>query len=205
MTKPSFKIEQYYWNRKIGVVIGLDEVGRGAFAGPITAAGVIFKPNFKHDKLTEIKDSKKLSAKKREELSVFIKENSTWSIASVDLDIINKRGIGVANQLVFRKVLSKLLPKSEKYFILADGFDMGIGNQKGIIRGDSISLSIASASIIAKVHRDNFMHNLALRYPLYGFDTNVGYGTLKHRTAIAKHGLCEIHRTSFELSKYVII
>jgi len=199
---PSFKIEQYYWNKEINIVIGLDEVGRGAFAGPITAAGVIYKPDFKHEKLYEIRDSKKLSAKKREELSEFIKENSTWNIESVDLDIINKKGIGAANQLVFRKVLSKLLPRNEKYFILADGFDLKIGNQRGIIQGDNISLSIASASILAKVFRDDLMHKLASKYPVYGFDTNVGYGTLSHRQAIAKHGICKIHRTSFNLAKF---
>lgn len=201
-TIPSFKIEKYYWNKNINVVIGLDEVGRGAFAGPITAAGVFFKPNFTHDKLIEIRDSKKLSAKKREELSKFIKENSTWAIESVELDFINKNGIGKANQLVFRKVLSSLLPKKEKYFILADGFDMKIGNQKGIIRGDNVSISIASASILAKVHRDNLMHELANKYPVYGFETNVGYGTLSHRQAIAQHGICKLHRTSFNLEKF---
>ena len=200
---PSFKIESYYWKQSINVVIGLDEVGRGAFAGPITAAGVIYEPNFKHEKLLEIRDSKKLSAKKRESLSEFIKENSKWSIESVDLNIINKKGIGAANQLVFRKVLSKLLPRNEKYFILTDGFDLRIGNQKGIIRGDNLSISIASASILAKVYRDKFMHELASKYPLYGFETNVGYGTLNHRQAITKHGICELHRTSFNLDKYL--
>lgn len=181
----------------------MDEVGRGAFAGPITAAGVIFKPRFKHEKLSKIRDSKKLSAKNREELSIFIKENSMWAIESVELDFINKNGIGLANQLVFRKVLSKLLPRNEKYFILVDGFDMGIGNHKGILKGDSISLSIASASILAKVHRDKFMHELASSYPNYGFDTNVGYGTLAHRQAIAKYGFCDLHRTSFNLVKFL--
>lgn len=199
---PSFKIENYYWSKNISTVIGMDEVGRGAFAGPITGAGVIFKPNFKHEKLYEIRDSKKLSAKKRNELSLFIKQNCNWAIESVELDYINKNGIGKANQLVFRKVLSRLLPRNDKYFILVDGFDLGIGNQKGILRGDSISLSIASASILAKVYRDNFMHEIALTHPNYGFDTNVGYGTLKHREAIAKFGLCNLHRTSFNLDKY---
>ena len=203
MIPPSFKVEQYYWNRNINKVIGMDEVGRGAFAGPIIAAGVIYSPHFTHELLSEIRDSKKLSAKRREELSIFIKENSKWSIESVELDFINKEGIGAANQKVFRKVLSKLIPKREKYFILVDGFDMRIGNQKGILKGDSISLSIASASILAKVYRDKIMHDHASKYPVYGFDTNVGYGTLKHREAINKYGLCELHRTSFNLDKFL--
>jgi ribonuclease HII len=202
-TPPSFKIEKFYWNKDIEIVIGMDEVGRGAFAGPIVAAGVIFPREFKADFLSQIYDSKQVSPKLRIELSKFIKENSMWAIESVELDYINKHGIGMANQLVFRKVLSKLLPKNEKYFILSDGFNMKIGNQKGIIRGDSISLTIASASILAKVYRDDLMHEYAKDYPLYGFDTNVGYGTLKHREAINKHGLCELHRTSFNLNKFL--
>lgn len=203
LTKPTFSEEIYYWEQGIQTVIGLDEVGRGAFAGPIVAAGVIFRPNFKHDFLNKVNDSKLLKPKIREELSELIKANSNWVIESVDLDFINKFGIGKANLEVFKRVLSKLLTDFPNYFILVDGFDLKIANQKAIIKGDSKSLSIAAASIIAKVHRDNLMKGLAIKFPNYDFDKNVGYGTKSHRDAIKKFGLCELHRTSFDMSKFL--
>lgn len=204
-TKPSFKEESYYWSFGINHVIGLDEVGRGAFAGPIVAAGVIFKPNFQHEFLEKVNDSKLLSPKLREELSILIKENSIWTIESVELDFINKFGIGQANYEVLSKVLLQLISKikTDNYFAIVDGFDLNIKKQKAIIRGDTLSLSIASASIIAKVYRDNLMKNLAVKFPNYGFEKNVGYGTKSHRDAIGKHGLCKLHRTSFDLNKFI--
>ncbi len=201
LTKPSFNEEQIYWNQNINIVIGMDEVGRGAFAGPIVAAGVIYKPGFQHKFLDKVNDSKLLKPKTREELSVFIKENSAWAIEQIDLDFINKFGIGRANFEVFRKVLEKLLPKDE-YFVLVDGFDLKIKNQKGITKGDRKSLSIASASIIAKVFRDEIMTKSHSLFPDYFFNANKGYGTLKHRDAIKKNGLCRFHRTSFDLTKH---
>lgn len=200
-TKPSFKEENYYWNFGIDYVFGLDEVGRGAFAGPIVAAGVIYKPNFKADFLEKVNDSKLLKPKIREELSLLIKDNSIWSIQEVDLDLINKFGIGRANYEVLTKVFLDLISKikTENYFAIIDGFDLKIKKQKGIIRGDSISLSIASASIIAKVYRDKIMQELSLLYPNYNLIKNKGYGTKEHRDAIKKFGLCEIHRSSFNI------
>lgn len=188
----------------ISSVIGLDEVGRGAFAGPITAAGVIYPINFKHDLLGEIRDSKKLTPVKRELLSKFIKQNSTWVIESVSVEYINKFGIGEANKRAFAKVLNKLIKLDKNHFILVDGFRLGIPNHKAIINGDNISISIASASIIAKVHRDMIMCKYAKSYPHYGFEQNKGYGTLNHRNNIKLHGLSKLHRNgSFELKKYL--
>ncbi|MBP9716940.1 MAG: ribonuclease HII [Candidatus Levybacteria bacterium] len=198
-TKPSFEEEICYWNSNISHVIGLDEVGRGAFAGPIVAAGVIFKPNFKHDFLDKVNDSKLVKPKLREELSELIKANSVWEIASVELDFINKFGIGKANLEVFKKVLNSLILKlkSEKYFVLVDGFDLKIPNQKPIIKGDQKSLSIAAASIIAKVYRDNLMREAGKLFPNYLFEENKGYGTLAHRNALRIHGLSTLHRIDF--------
>ncbi|EKD85812.1 MAG: hypothetical protein ACD_37C00603G0008 [uncultured bacterium] len=198
-TKPSFNEERFYWNFGIDHVIGLDEVGRGAFAGPIVAAGVIFKPNFKHDFLNKVNDSKLVRPKLREELSVLIKANSVWAIESVDIEFINKYGIGKANFEVLNKVMKKLVTKlnSINYFAIVDGFDLKIKKQKAIIRGDTISLSIASASIIAKVYRDNLMKEAGEIYPNYLFAKNNGYGTLEHRNALKIHGFCEIHRNAF--------
>lgn len=201
-TKPHFTEEKIYWDQGINFVMGLDEVGRGSFAGPIVGAGVIYKPGFQEEYLAKVNDSKLLSAKVREDLSELIKENSTWFIEEVDVDFINSFGIGKANFEVFSRIIQKFLSEinGAKNFILADGFDLKIPNQKGIVKGDSISLSIASASIIAKVHRDKLMRKLASNYPNYLFDQNVGYGTKAHREAIKKYGLCEIHRTSFNIA-----
>lgn len=199
ITKPNFFEERFYWNFGIDHVIGLDEVGRGAFAGPIVAAGVIFKPNFKHDFLNKVNDSKLVRPRLREELSKLIKENSIWEIAEVEIDFINKYGIGKANAEVLKKVLNKLVNKlsTSDYFAIVDGFDLKIKKQKAIIRGDTISLSIASASIIAKVYRDNLMREAGEIYPNYLFAKNKGYGTLEHRNALKIHGISKFHRTSF--------
>lgn len=205
MTKPTFNEEQMLWESGVSNVIGLDEVGRGAFAGPIVAAGVIFKSNIKHEFLDRVNDSKLIKPKLREELSILIKENSIWAIELIDIDFINKFGIGKANTLVLINVLNNLISKlkSDNYYTLVDGFDLKIPKQKGIINGDQISLSIASASIIAKVFRDDLMRKASHNYPNYLFAKNKGYGTLEHRNAIKLNGLCDIHRTSFDLDKFL--
>lgn len=204
-TKPTFFEEGFYWNFGIDHVIGLDEVGRGAFAGPIVAAGVIYKPGFKHEFLNKVNDSKLVKPKLREELSILIKANSVWEIAEVEIDFINKHGIGKANAEVLKKVLGKLVNKltTNNYFAIVDGFDLKIKKQKAIVRGDTLSLSIASASIIAKVYRDNLMRKISKTYPNYNFEQNKGYGTLEHRDAIKKNGLCDLHRISFDLTKFL--
>ena len=205
MTKPTFDEENFYWQKGTAHVIGIDEVGRGAFAGPIVAAGVVFKPNFKHDFLEKVNDSKLIKPKLREELSEFIRANSTWTIESVDLDFINRHGIGKANIAVFRKALDKLVSKlkTENYFAIVDGFDLKIKKQKAIVGGDRISLSIASASIIAKVYRDNLMKEASNTFPNYNFKQNKGYGTLEHRNAIKEFGLSKFHCSSFSLEKFL--
>ena len=210
MTKPSFSEESKLWAANINFVIGIDEVGRGAFAGPIVAAGVVFNPKIKLELLTEVNDSKLIKPRLREELSEIIKANSIWAIESVEIDYINKFGIGKANSAVFRKVIRKILLElgTSHYFVLIDGFHKkympgGLKKQKGIVRGDRKSLSIAAASILAKVYRDDLMRKESSNYPNYLFAKNKGYGTLEHRNAIKLNGLCDIHRTSFDLNKFL--
>lgn len=209
MIKPTFDFEKSLWKRGIKRVIGIDEVGRGAFAGPIVAAGVVFSPDIKPKLLDGVNDSKLLTPARRLHYSEIIKQNSIyWTIEEIGVSYINKHGIGKANSEVFRKVIKNLLGQiNEDYFVLIDGFHRkylpgGLKKQKGIIKGDSISLSIASASIIAKVYRDNLMENLDEKYQAYGFADNKGYGTLFHRNAIDKFGTCDLHRKAF-LSKYL--
>ncbi|MBI2031083.1 MAG: ribonuclease HII [Candidatus Levybacteria bacterium] len=219
MKKPTFKEEQKLWKKNCSFVIGVDEVGRGAFAGPVVAGAVIFKKGayFKTGVLSEINDSKLLNSKKREVISKEITKQSLLHTTSViNLSVINKFGIGKATQMAIRKAIKLILWQimeinkgKPPIFVLADGFHVryirGIGlvNQKAIIKGDQKSISIAAASIIAKVYRDKLMRKLNKKYPGYGFSKNKGYGTKKHREALKKYGLSKIHRKSFNLSKFL--
>lgn len=198
---PSFKEEQFLWNKNLNYIAGIDEVGRGAFAGPLVAAAVILPKNFK---INGIRDSKLLTPKKREELSKYIIKNAfEYSIFEISVEFINEHGIGKATESAMLACVRKL-----KHFdyVLVDGYKLkNFDNnmQKGIIHGDSISVSIAAASIIAKVYRDNLMRKLHHKYPEYNFWENKGYGTTFHRDALKKYGLSKIHRTSFRLDKFL--
>jgi ribonuclease HII len=199
---PSFKHEQLLWKINILRVAGVDEVGRGAFAGPLVAAAVILPKGFK---INGIRDSKLLTPAKREILSKYILENSiAYSISEVNLSFINKFGVGEATHKAFRNCLQALKDKFD--FVLVDGFrikNFDQDLQKAIIHGDNISVSIAAASIIAKVYRDSLMIKLHKKYPQYNFSKNKGYGTKFHRDALKKYGLCTIHRSSFNLTKFL--
>lgn len=203
---PTFNPERIQWRSGKLAVAGLDEVGRGAFAGPVVTAAVIFKPNykFKSKTLHTIDDSKRLSAKKREELAKIIKDEALcFSISEVPLSVINEQGIGNATQASFFESCQLLCHPFD--FLLVDGFPIrkiNISQQQSIVHGDRISISIASASILAKVHRDQRMEELHSMYPEYGFATNKGYGTAYHRKQIKDYDLSPVHRTSFNLARY---
>jgi ribonuclease HII len=203
MTKPTFEYELTHWNNGLQFVAGVDEVGRGCFAGPVVAAAVIFPPTFKAT--DKINDSKKLSAKVRKELAKIIKEHAlAYSIAEISVPVINEIGVGKAAQQAFAKAVTSLSKTPEH--ILIDAFiiqSISPKMQTPIIHGDGISISIAASSIIAKVYRDELMEQLHPQYEVYDFITNKGYGTKKHREAIEKHGLCDLHRTSFNLTKFI--
>jgi ribonuclease HII len=185
-------------------VIGCDEVGKGSLAGPVVAASVIMKLeawNMKH----KIKDSKLLSAKRREELDGLIKNRAlAWAIEKVNHTIIDKINIHQATLLAMRKSLEKLLAvvsgKQQKVFVFVDGQFKIPGcqyEQEPVVDGDNKVLSVAAASIIAKVYRDRLMTKLHKKYPIYNFAQHKGYGTLYHRQMIIKHGLSPVHRLSF--------
>lgn len=185
---------------KYDFIAGVDEVGRGPLAGPIVSAAVILDLNYKSykDLLLGIKDSKKLSAKLREELSEIIKEKALYySFSAINNDIIDSSGISWSNNEIFRDAISKLDLKPN--LVLSDGY--GIKNfnieNRYVIKGDAKSASIACASIIAKVYRDKIMNEYSKLYPYYGFEKNSGYGTEEHIQAIKKYGTCKIHRNSF--------
>jgi ribonuclease HII len=203
--KPTFDEENALWQRGFKYIAGIDEVGRGCFAGPVVSAAVILPSDF-GSFTTDIHDSKLLSPNKREELAEIITKHSlAHSIAVVNVNTINKYGIGMATQKSFNKAVRLLSIKPD--FILIDAFyikGLNIAIQKPIIHGDRKSISIAAASIIAKVYRDKLMGKLGHKYSPYDFKTNKGYGTKLHREAIKVNGLSKLHRTSFKLEKYVI-
>ena len=193
--------ENKIFNQGYKLVAGVDEAGRGPLAGPVVAACVILDSNFKvgSDKLNLIKDSKKLTAKKREELFQVIEEYFLEiGVGICDNKTIDKINILQATFLAMKKSLGGLKQKPD--FVLVDGgfkIPNYSSNQENIIRGDDLVFSIAAASIIAKVTRDKLMEKIHNEYPQYGFDKHKGYGTKLHLENLKKHGPCPIHRFSF--------
>lgn len=177
---------------------GCDEVGRGCLAGPVVAAAVIL-PSFYSNKW--INDSKKLNKSQREELIADIKIHAiAWEIAEATVDEIDQLNIANASFLAMeRAILALQIPPDH---LLIDGnrwkSDLHIPFNC-IIKGDGIYSSIAAASILAKVYRDNLMEKLALEFPQYAWERNVGYPTKAHRAGIKTHGTCLWHRKSFRL------
>lgn len=203
MVTPTFNIEKKLWNFGYTRICGLDEVGRGSFAGPVVAGAVIFPQDVV---LPEgIADSKLLKPRQRERLAGFIKEQAlSWSVAEISVANIDKVGIGKATQMAFRKAIKTLEKNPE--FVLIDAFYVSHLNrkkQKPVKDGDKICASISAASIIAKVYRDKLMKRLHRKYPEYGFAKHKGYGTKQHQEAIRKFGLSRVHRKSFDLSKFL--
>lgn len=177
---------------------GLDEAGRGCLAGPVTAAAVILKPNFKNKM---INDSKKLSHAKREKLTKIIIENSiAYSVQNIYPDKIDEINILNASILAMHKCLDYLEIKPK--FLIIDGNKFKnykkIPHQT-IVKGDQKYLSIASASILAKHYRDKFMVNLHKNFPQYLWSKNKGYPTAEHKNAIKHFGITKHHRKSFKL------
>ena len=178
-------------------IIGADEVGRGSFAGPICAAAV--KINYSHlALLTNVKDSKKLSAKKREEIFSMVEENNIeYSFNESSNTFIDQFGIKNANEKVLTDSISDIYTGNEIVYV--DHFKINDFKSISVVRGEDNCRAIALASIIAKVLRDNLMIKFSVKYPEYSFEKNKGYGTKDHREAISKYGLSNIHRKSFSL------
>ncbi|MEK7163030.1 MAG: ribonuclease HII [Patescibacteria group bacterium] len=211
--------------KKIKYIIGIDEVGRGPLAGPVTVAAVAVTVNskfrIKNAKL-KLKDSKKLLPKQREEWFYFIKQQKiSFAIASVSPKIIDKINISNAANLAATRAVKKLLISNQQLIINSCKIflDGGLYLNKNIrvypllkkfnpflsastiIKGDEKIPAISLASIVAKVARDRMMMNIHKKYPRYGFDKHKGYGTKQHIKMIKKYGLSPIHRKSFRLKK----
>ena len=188
-------LENKKWDEEFSFVAGVDEVGRGPLAGPVVAAAVVFP---KDTQIPAVDDSKKLNEKQRRELrdAVMRVKGVQYAIAEIDELKIDEINILQATHLAMRLAVEKL---ERVDFLLVDGRPVpGLPVASlSVVKGDSKSASIAAASILAKVYRDDLMCRYAEIYPAYGFEEHKGYGTAKHLAAIQEHGICKIHRRSF--------
>lgn len=219
---PSFRYEKRLWKRGYRVIAGADEVGRGAWAGPVVAAAVTFEQKVSKasdtfdtsgtfDTFVKIDDSKKLTARQKEKAEKWIRENALcWGIGQASVSEINRLGLGKASKVAFRRAIGECNRKLKTdtrqpttEFLLIDAFYLpytrGIRrkNQLAIINGDEKCFSIAAASILAKVWCDRLMRRLSRKHREFRWSRNKGYGTKQHQEAIRKHGLTRLHRKQF--------
>lgn len=195
----TFEFENSLWKKNKKYVVGIDEVGRGSWAGPLVAAAVVF-PAFYLPKVN-FYDSKLLTEMAREILSKIIeKESACFGIGKVEVAEINEWGLTKSTQEAYKRALKNLQVKPDHY--LLDAFyiqSLSKSNQTPIIHGDYLCSSVAAASVVAKVYRDGLMRKTANLYPEYAFESNKGYGTKVHQEAILKLGLTDIHRVNYKL------
>ncbi len=186
-------------------LIGIDEVGRGPLAGPVTFGAVCVPMNFDFKLLRGAKDSKQLSYKKRQEWLCVARQlradtDLRYCITSTNNRYIDQHGLAKAIKKTIRELVHKFDLDPTEVFLCLDGglrSPAGYDHSRTIIKGDDKVSIISLASIVCKEHRDAYMRRMATRYPGYGFESNVGYGTQQHRDAIAKIGPCELHRKSW--------
>ncbi|MCD8029108.1 MAG: ribonuclease HII [Erysipelotrichaceae bacterium] len=182
-------------------IIGLDEAGRGPMAGPLVVAGVIFSKGYVNN---DINDSKKLSEKKRERLFDIIKHDALdYQIEIISIEDVDKLNVYQASRIGMIRAIQRISIKPD--YALSDAMPLGnIIEHEAIIKGDSKSISIAAASILAKVTRDHIMIEYDKQYPQYGFAKHKGYPTKQHKDALKKYGITPIHRRSFQPVKDVL-
>ncbi|WP_294228478.1 ribonuclease HII [uncultured Shimia sp.] len=195
-TVPDFSLETAAFSRGFMRVAGVDEVGRGPLAGPVTAAAVVLDPNNIPDGLN---DSKKLTAKRREALTEEILKVADVCIAHCTVEEIDEHNILRASHIAMERAVAGL--SSAPDHLLIDGNLIPLGlreSSEAIVKGDARSLSISAASIVAKTARDTIMMDLAQQFPGYGWETNAGYPSKKHREALVKLGVTPHHRRSFK-------
>lgn len=196
---PTLDIERKYWLKGCNYICGIDEVGRGSWAGPLVVAGVILPKDFVIP--DGLADSKLVRPAMRNKLAKYIKDTAvSVAIAQIEPRGIDKHGVGLATHEAFRKVVKKITPAPD--FCLIDAFYIKHflrSRQQAVKDGDKICASISAASIVSKVYRDDLMRKLDNVFPQYGFAANKGYGTKFHQEAIKKFGLSKIHRRSYKL------
>src|SRR5580698_2349546 len=190
----TLKFEKLAWATGATLVAGVDEVGRGSLFGPVVAAAVILDPK---DRIRGLRDSKLLPAERREEVSARIRERAVaWAIAAVDSARIDQINIYHASRLARQRAVDQLRPAAS--YLLIDAMKLHCDlPQRAIIHGDALSVSIAAASIIAKVERDRMVAEWDPVFPIYGLASNKGYSTPRHLAALREHGPSPLHRQSF--------
>ncbi len=189
------KIDQEFLAQGFGLVAGVDEAGRGPWAGPVVAACLTFKPKIKL--LDGINDSKKMTHAKREEVFEWLVQNFDYGVGVVAPEIIDSINILQATKLAMKQAIESLKTKPD--LLLIDALKLPQVNipQRGIVKADAKIWCVAAASIIAKVTRDRLMFYYHEVYPQYSFDKHKGYGTKIHQEALKQNGICPIHRRSF--------
>ena len=176
----------------------MDEAGRGPWAGPVVAAALSFRK--KDLRIVGLKNSKALSAEKREQFYKILTSKTDFAVGSATHEEIDNLGLIKATNLAFSRALESLMKKITPDLLIIDGrdkFNLQVP-YISVIKGDEKIKIIACASIIAKVERDKIMKQYAKKFPFYGFDKNMGYGTKRHQQGLKEHGICKIHRKSYK-------
>jgi ribonuclease HII len=198
---PTLTYERALWREGVTSMAGVDEVGRGALAGPLTAAAVILPPADQIERdagfWSCVRDSKTISGARRSELAAgIIGRCRAWGVAAIEVSELDQLGVSAANRIAMERAIMALDTEPDLLLIDAMTVDTGLP-QMGIIDGDALSLSIAAASIIAKVARDTVMVEHDPTWPVFGFARHKGYGVATHLAALREHGPCPIHRRCF--------
>jgi ribonuclease HII len=194
---PDFTLETALAERHGGPIAGVDEVGRGPWAGPVLAAAVILRPDAPEGLLGALNDSKKLTVRKREALAAAIPACAWIGVGAASVAEIDRLNILAASHLAMSRAVARLPEAPSACLVDGNRLPDLPCPAEAVVKGDSRSLSIAAASIIAKVLRDRLMARLAVRYPAYFWQNNAGYGTKAHRDGLADAGVTAHHRRSF--------
>ncbi len=201
MQYPDIKLEKELWKKGFKYVVGIDEAGRGPLAGPVSAGAVVIQNE--EQVVEKVRDSKKMTKKQREEAFQKIKDISTaWGIGLVDSKEIDRVGIqeAVKKAMILALVQVEGMLKKKAEYLIIDGTNVLpiIGyKMMRIQEGDLFHYSISAGSVLAKVQRDRIMREYSKKYPQYGFERHVGYGTKLHMEMLEKYGPCDIHRRCF--------
>lgn len=194
------KYEHELYEKGYSLIAGCDEAGRGPLCGPVVAAAVILPKNYQLDGLN---DSKQLSEKKRDKFFEIIKKDAiSYGISVIDAKTIDEVNIYEASRMAMLDAISKLNVKPD--FIITDAMPLKTDNSMPIIHGDALSITIAAASVLAKVTRDEIMYELDKKYPEYEFKNHKGYPTKRHLELIKKYGILDIYRKTYKPVKAVL-